>query len=184
MINTETSEQFFAYTHHLEMSDVWRYMCRLFVIIGLSLLLVLGSGFWAPLSQADIRQYHNGDGQMLDQSRRSMRDLDRRPWQVVVFQERWGDEIGHTELRLVGFPGQITFQHPEPLVIRTRTGQDFLAADEFGEQPPAPSVGQFDVTAILPQLPLEELLILELPTSPQTTLKIPAALVEEWRLVS
>ncbi|AFY36816.1 hypothetical protein Lepto7376_0378 [[Leptolyngbya] sp. PCC 7376] len=178
MINTETSAQ------DSYRKKALRILRRFVIILGLSLLLLLGDSFWAPLSNAEIRQYHNGTGEMLDQSRRSMRDIDRRSWQVVVFQDVQDGVIGHTELRLVGFPGQIEFQHPQPLVIRTRTGQDFQAHDEFEDGAPMASVGQFDVTEIVSQLPEDEPVILELPTIPRSILKIPTSFVLEWQLIS
>ncbi|OKH18133.1 hypothetical protein NIES208_07180 [[Limnothrix rosea] IAM M-220] len=161
-----------------------RILKRLLLILGLSLLLLLSDGIWTPLSRADIRQYHNGNGDMLDQARHSLRDIDRRPWQVVVFRDVKNGVAGHLELRLVGFPTQIDFQHPQPLLIQTRSGQDFQAPDEFGDNGPAANVGQYDITEILPRLPQDEPLVLELPTVQRATLKVPASVISEWRLIS
>lgn len=158
-----------------------RWPMELVLIFGVTALLLLSDGFLAVPSQAEMRQYHNGDGVMLHQSRRSLRDLDRHPWQVVVFQQVMSNQENHTELRLVGFPGQVTFSHPASLIIHTRTTQDWLASDEFAEEAPTASVGQFDVTAIVQHLPKNEPLMLEMPTTPPTMLKIPTALVQEWQ---
>ncbi len=162
----------------------FRILKRLLLILGLTALLLLSDSIWAPLSRAEIRQYHNGDGAMLDQARHSMRDIDRRPWQVVVFRDVQNGVANHLELRLVGFPNQVEFQHPQPLLIQTRSGQDFLAADEFGQSAPATNVGQYDVTEIVAELPTDEPLVLELPTVQRVTLKIPVTVVSEWRLIS
>ncbi|NJN71540.1 MAG: DUF3122 domain-containing protein [Limnothrix sp. RL_2_0] len=139
---------------------------------------------FVPPSFAEVRQHEFVPGEMIYQSRQSMRDIDRRPWQVVLFKKVRGEAVSNIELRLVGFPDQIEFNHPDALLIHTRTGQDFQAVDQFAENAPTPNVGQYDVTDILEQLPTDEPIVLELPTKQNVILKIPVSVVLEWKLIA
>jgi hypothetical protein len=57
--------------------------------------------------------------------------------------------------------------------------------DIFLEEPPLPSIGQYDLKNILPQLPTEEL-ILEIPleNGASTHLSISQEVVKEWQEVA
>jgi Protein of unknown function (DUF3122) len=158
------------------------------ICMSLMILLLCGGVLGAESSVAAILHHEFAPGQMIYQSRQSMRDIDRHAWQVVLFkevtQESADHNVNHVELRLVGFPGVIVFHHPEPLIIRTKTQQDFQAMDQFADQAPAANVGQYDLTDILPQLPLDEPLVLEIPTAQATVLKIPVSVVLEWKLIA
>ncbi|MGB2924268.1 MAG: DUF3122 domain-containing protein [Limnothrix sp.] len=154
-----------------------------------SFCLVLGlfvclNTIWIQPSLADLRQHEFVPGEMIYQSRQSLRDIDRHPWQIVVFKKVAGERVSNVQLRLVGFPDQVEFKHPADLIVRTRTGQDFQVSDQFAEQAPAPNVGQYDVTEILPLLPTDEPIILELPTKQAVTLKIPVSVILEWQAIA
>lgn len=154
---------------------------RLCLIFG---LIFCVSTIFVPSGLAEVRQHEFVPGEMIYQSRQSMRDIDLRPWQVVLFKKVRGEAVSNIELRLVGFPDQIEFNHPDVLVIHTRTGQDFQAVDQFAENAPTPNVGQYDVTDILEQLPTDEPIVLELPTKQNVILKIPVSVVLEWKLIA
>lgn len=149
----------------------------------LGLLFCLNAIF-APSSFADVRQHEFVPGEITYQSRQSMRDIDQRPWQVVLFKKVRGEVVSSIELRLVGFPEHIEFNHPDALVIHTRTGQDFQAVDQFAENAPTPNVGQYDLTDILERLPMDEPIVLELPTQQGVVLKIPVSVILEWKLIA
>lgn len=158
-----------------------KIVCRLCLIF--SLFFCFSTLFVAP-SFADVRQHEFVPGEIIYQSRQSMRDIDRRPWQVVLFKKVRGEVVSNIELRLVGFPDQIEFNHPDALLIHTRTGQDFQAVDQFAENAPTPNVGQYDLTDILEQLPTDEPIVLDLPTQQGVVLKIPVSVILEWKLIA
>jgi hypothetical protein len=161
-----------------------RMLGTVWICMSLIMLLLCGGCLWTESSEAEVLNHEFAPGQITYQSRQSLRDIDRHAWQVVLFKEVTDQEVSHVELRLVGFPGQIVFHHPDPLILRTKTQQDFQAIDQFPDQAPAANVGQYDLTDILPQLPSDEPLVLEIPTKQATILKIPAPVVLEWKLIA
>lgn len=156
---------------------------RAAIILVLCLLLLLIDSIWAGKGLAELRQHEDIPGQILYQSRQSIRDIDRQPWQVILFKRVIGEQVSNIELRLVGFPGQVTFNHPKNLILRPRNGPAFQANDTFPDAP-MPSVGQYDLTDILDDIPSDEPLILELPTEENTLIKIPVSVILEWQFIS
>ena len=86
-------------------------------------------------------------------------------------------------LRLAGFPGIAEFIHPQPLEIITANRQVLKAADFIAVSSPAPNVGEFDLTDILPMLPEKGSLKLSaiLQGNHDLSLKIPESTVIEWQ---
>ncbi|HEY9865617.1 MAG TPA: DUF3122 domain-containing protein, partial [Candidatus Obscuribacterales bacterium] len=84
------------------------------VVIGMTLLfLILGGQFFIlEPAHATIRQQQEAPGQMLYQSRHSLRDETGTAWQVVLFKRVKNNQIDTINLRLVGFPNQAVFLHP------------------------------------------------------------------------
>ncbi len=116
-------------------------------------------------------------GQIMIQSRQTLKDDQKSPWQVVLFAHK--DQL---ELRLVGFPDRDKFTHPGNLEINLVNGQQLIAEDEFIKKSPADNVGQFDINPLTDQLPKDQNLILSLPlTQEKRLLTIPAAVVVEWQ---
>jgi hypothetical protein len=156
---------------------------RLFVLTLCLVMLFWGSVAIAP-GFADIRQQEEAGGQMLYQSRRSLRDRQGQTWQVVLFKRIKEGTVTEVNLRLVGYPDQTEFRHPAPLTIVLNTEANLVAADQFASGAPAPNVGQYDLQEILPQLPFEQKIQLELPLKNPVTLTVPAATVLEWKLLT
>ena len=104
-------------------------------------------------------------------------------WQVVLFPEYNPDLVTKYHLRLVGFPRIAKFIHPQPLEIMTTNGQVLDAADLLAVSSPAPNVGEFDLTDILPMLPEKGSLKLSaiLQGNHDLSLKIPESTVIEWQ---
>lgn len=100
---------------------------------------------------------------------------------MVLFKRVRSDWESGISLRLVGYPGQVSFSHPDDLVVDTRIGASFRAADQFPSGAPSESVGQYDFSGVLPQLPTDDTVVLQFPTIPATTLKIPVFVIQEWQ---
>ena len=127
------------------------------------------------------RQQLEGPGQLLYQSRHSLRDDTGSPWQVVLFKRIKDGETREISLRLVGFPEGIEFLHGERLTITTAKGEILAAKDAFAEKSPAANVGQYEMQDILPQLPVTEAIELSLPLEAPRHLNIPIPVLLEWQ---
>ena len=124
-------------------------------------------------------------GQVLIQSRHTLKDDRGDAWQVVLFKRTKADGLSAIHLRLVDFPGLADFAHPKSLTITTDAGDSFEAEDVFAEQAPAANVGEFDLQNILSQLPVAKLnLSLTMKGSSSTKLSIRSEVVLEWQSVA
>ncbi|MEO1006079.1 MAG: DUF3122 domain-containing protein [Cyanobacteria bacterium J06638_38] len=134
---------------------------------------------------ASIRQMEEAPGQILIQSRHTVKDKKGNSWQVVLFKRTKADGSSTIHLRLVDFPGLADFAHPQPLTITTNKGDSFKAEDVFGEKAPAANVGEFNVQNILSQLPVTQLnLSLAMKDNKTTHLSIPSEVVLEWQSIA
>jgi hypothetical protein len=115
-------------------------------------------------------------------SQQSLLDASGNAWQVVLFKQITPGQPIRFNLRLVGFPGIAELTHPQPLEISTASGQVLTAPDVFGEESPAPNVGQYNFTEVLSKLQTGSL-TLSVPLKSKETLclKIPEFLVTEWQ---
>jgi hypothetical protein len=91
-----------------------RFLLFFLILSGLLLFLAVDRDYTAP-AIALARQQEESPGQMLYQSRHSLRDDMGSPWQVVLFKRVKDKKVEELSLRLVGFPQEIQFQHPEAL---------------------------------------------------------------------
>lgn len=105
-------------------------------------------------------------------------------WQVMFFTEVDSPEVTSLNLRLSGLYSSTNIQSQKPLIIST-ADKSYEATDLFLENPPLPSIGQYNLKKIFPRLPTEDIL-LEIPLEKSTSarLNIPTALVKEWREVA
>jgi hypothetical protein len=159
----------------------------LLLLGALILLLLLGLGkFATPPAAAAIRQMEEAPGQILLQSRHTLRDERGNSWQVVLFKRIKADGSTTINLRLVGFPGTTEFAHPQPLKITTNKGEVLAAEDLFAQNAPATNVGQYDLQNILPQLPTAGSVHLSLIMSDHRAidLPIPAEVMLEWQTLA
>jgi hypothetical protein len=131
---------------------------------------------------AAVRFHEEAPGQMLYQSRQTLRDNNGNSWQLVLFKRVKSQKSNSLNLRLVGFPGTIEFEHPQTLKLTTQN-REFWAEDRFAEKSPAANVGQYDLEAILPQLSLGQAVKLELPvkSSFPLSLAVPSEVILEWK---
>ncbi len=142
----------------------------------------------APMAPAiaAIQRLEEAPQQVLVQSRHSLRDDRGRAWQTILFRRVANDTTERIDLRLVGFPEVVAFSHPRDLAIALPDGTPLYARDRFADSAPAPNVGQYDLQSVLPMLPQDRAIVLDLPlTDPTPTrLKIPGAVVWEWQQVA
>ena len=159
---------------------------RLLILICF-LLLFCGSSISISLPAAAVlRQHHETPGVLRYHAQNSLKDKQGMTWQVILFPEEQSDLVTKYHLRLVGFPGTAIFIHPQPLEIITDQGQVLDAADLLAVSSPAPNVGEFDLTDILPILPDKGSLRLSvaLQGKHDLSLKIPESTLVEWRWLS
>ncbi len=162
------------------------FLSQLVLALVLVLLILIGlDNFTTQPALASIRQMEEAPGQVLIQSRHTLKDNQGDSWQVVLFKRTKADDSSIIHLRLVDFPGLADFAHPQPLQITTNKGDSFAAEDVFVEQAPAANVGEFDVQNVLPQLPTTRLnLSLAMKGSSSIALSIPPEVVLEWQSVT
>jgi hypothetical protein len=169
---------------------MWCRICefsfKLVLVVTIVLLIFIGlDNFNTQPALASIRQMEEAPGQVLIQSRHTLKDEKGDSWQVVLFKRSKADGSTIIHLRLVDFPGLADFAHPQPLQIITSKGDLFKAEDLFAEKSPAANVGEFDVKNVLPQLPITKLnLSLGMKGDRSTNLSIPPEVVLEWQSVA
>lgn len=154
--------------------------------ISIALLLAICLFAQPALAAYDVVANHPDEptGSVLFRSKQSLRDRSGNSWQVVVF--RYGSAVGLTPvtLRLVGFPGVVTFRHPQDLTLLSET-QTWQAAERDTPQAKVPNVGEYDLTEIVQQLPIAGSLRLQLPLSDRSViLRVPGFVVQEWQQVA
>ncbi len=164
-------------------------------LLGLGVLIFgiwLGLGLLNPPSAAAaIRQLEEAPGQVVYQSRQTLKDQHGHSWQAIAFKRIRPDGTTSVALRLVGFPGVANLDRSQPLTLINSLGKTLTAADDSGqifadEAAPEPNVGQYDLQPLLPQLQAEIPLRLMLPTlnGEAIALNVPAGLIEEWHTVA
>ncbi|WP_225885184.1 DUF3122 domain-containing protein [Leptolyngbya sp. KIOST-1] len=154
--------------------------------------LWLGLGLFNPPSAAAaIRQLEEAPGQVVYQSRQTLKDQHGNSWQAIAFKRIRPGGTTSVALRLVGFPGLVTIDRSQPLTLTNSLGQTLTAADASGpiftnEAAPEPNVGQYDLQPLLPELRAEIPLRLTLSTvgGDGIDLRVPSALIEEWQTVA
>jgi hypothetical protein len=160
---------------------------QLILLISFFLLFFCCSTITCSPATALLREHHESVGILRYHAQSSLKDRQGYTWQVVLFPEPISsNSITKYHLRLVGFPGIAEFIHPQPLEIITANGEVFNAADLIAEQAPAPNVGEFDLSEILPLLPKFGTLKLSilLNGNRYLSISIPSSTRIEWQLLS
>ncbi|BAZ48541.1 hypothetical protein NIES4103_11490 [Nostoc sp. NIES-4103] len=133
---------------------------------------------------ADVNKLEAAPGEILYRSQKKLDDQSGNVWQVVLFKQVYPGQGQTVNLRLVGFPDYAELFHPQPLKITTATGKVFTAADIFLDDAPAPTIGQYNLKDILPQLPRESLVLsIPLPGDRFINISVPKSVVQEWQLL-
>lgn len=160
----------------------------LFILIPGILALVLNVGVMVHPVQAAIRQLEESPGQMVYQSRQTLKDQQGNIWQAIAFKRVRPDGTASIYLRLVSFPGIAEVDHTRPLKLSNSLGKTWTANDASQQiftdsATPEPNVAQYDLQPILMQLDPAVPLRLEIPSLSQVsiTLNVSPALIEEWQ---
>jgi hypothetical protein len=133
-------------------------------------------------ANAAITQLGNPPAEVIYRSQVKLDDQSGKVWQVVLFKQVYLEQPSNINLRLVGFPNSAELIHPQPLRITTNTGKVWNANDIFLDQAPAPTIGQYDFTEILPQLPPESLILsIPLVGTNLINISVPIHVVKEWQ---
>ncbi len=159
---------------------------RLVLLLNLVLIFNVVLGFLCLPATALLRQHHETANVLRYHAQDSLKDRDGNTWQVLLFPDKSQGATTNYYLRLVGFPGINSFIHPQSLEILTSQGKILTARDSFSQSAPAPNVGQYNFTAIAPQLPQKGSLKLSLPLQEnrELSLKIPQEVLSEWQLLT
>ncbi len=163
------------------MNKISKIITKILIVLLLCYGLILSFNFPAI---AAIKRVEESPGQILYKSLQSWKDRDGNPWQVVFFKRIEKDHSTQINLRLVGFPDLIEFEHPQDLIIIIRPDLILNAPDVFVKesQSLAPNVGQYDFSPLVDQLESNNFWLLELPTKGKksVTIRIPYFLLKEW----
>lgn len=170
-----------------------RYLLRSILVsfILVSSIAVLLSSYSVVMpASAAIGQLEEAPGQMLYQSRTSLRDGESNTWQAIAFKRVRPDGSDVFYLRLVGFPDTASIDRLEPLELTTSLAQTLTASDAsaniFSDSSPEPNVGQYDLQPVLSQLRAEVPLKLRLPCVDGSVveLTVPPSAIQEWQDVA
>jgi hypothetical protein len=155
-------------------------------LVALTLILIVSWGNFCSSATALLRQHHETPNVLHYHAQDSLKDRDGNTWQVVLFPDHSQKEQTTYYLRLVGFPGVNSFNHPQSLEILTSQGKVFTATDAYVQSAPAPNVGQYDLTSIISQMSGKQSLKLSVPLQEnrELALKIPSAVLLEWQLLT
>lgn len=164
----------------------------LLLLGAIALGILLGLGILNPPSAAAaIRQLEEAPGQIVYQSRQTLKDSHGNGWLAIAFKRIRPNGEASFELRLVGFPGVVEIDHSQPLTLTNSLGKTLTAMDVssriFTEAThPESNVGQYDLQPLLPQLQMGIPLKLTLPTlgGEAVNLSISPLLIEEWQTVA
>ncbi len=153
------------------------------VMIGLLVFLCIVSITVCFPATAVLRQHHESSGILRYHVQNSFPDQQGMTWQVILFPEEQSKIVTKYHLRLVGFPGIAEFIHPQSLEIITASGQVLHAPDLIAVSPPAPNLGEFDMTDIFPLLPEKGSWQISamLRGNQVLSLKIPESTLIEWQ---
>ena len=140
------------------------------------------------LPVASIHTYQEKPGQTTFRSKQSLRDRSDRSWQVILFKRYQAKELQGLYLRLVGFPGVVTLDSQQPIVIATGTSKQWIAQPVLDPQTQAlpENASQYDVAAALNDLAGDIPLQIAIPLVGGKTaqLVVPPFAVHEWRDLS
>ncbi len=145
----------------------------------------------AQSAAAAIRQLEEAPGQVVYQSRQTLKDTHGNSWNAIAFKRIRPDGKTSLALRLVGFPGMVAIDRDRPLVLTNSMGKKLIAADASNNiftdsAVPEPHVGQYNLQPLLAQLQAEIPLKLMLPTigGEAINLSVPPDFVQDWKTLA
>ena len=133
----------------------------------------------ATITETDIKP-----GQIHCRSEQALTDEAGHKWQVMLFTQVDSPQVASLNLRLSGLSSSLRIQSQKPLIISTSSDR-YEATNIFLKESPLPSIGQYNLKNIFPQLPTVDLLLeIPLENAKSTRLHIPKAVVKEWQEVA
>jgi hypothetical protein len=156
------------------------------LLFNLAIFITFSSLIFCSPATALLRQHHDSPNTLRYHAQDSLKDSLGNTWQVLLFPDTQESQTTKYYLRLVGFPGINSFIHPQSLEIITSEGKILMATDAYKKSAPAPNVGQYDLTQIIPQLPKQGSLKLAIPLQDDhdLSLKIAKPILTEWQLLT
>ena len=133
-------------------------------------------------TQALLQFIESDNGTSFTRSLENLRDLDYQTWQVVVYPK---DSLeGNLALRIVGYPGSLSMDHPSSLEvnagIRNWSLKDITLFNSKLAGDPREAAAEFDLSPLLNDLTKNRPLRFMLP-GVFSDLPIPPYVVNEWR---
>ncbi|HHP7230387.1 MAG TPA: DUF3122 domain-containing protein [Xenococcaceae cyanobacterium] len=156
-----------------------------FVLITLIIFLIIANLTIQP-AIATITETEITPRQVNYRSEQVLTDATGQKWQVMLFTQSPpnSSQIAPLNLRLSGIASTLPIQSQKPLVIKT-LGDRYEATNIFLTESPLPSIGQYDLKSVFPQLPTAELLLeIPLENGEFTLLNISKEVVKEWQEVA
>lgn len=154
-----------------------------FVVITLILFSIIALMTIKP-AIATVTETDISPGKVHCRSEQVLTDDAGHQWDVMFFTEADSPEATSLNLRLSGLFSSANIESQLPLKIFT-ANQSYEATDIFLENPPLPSIGQYNLKNIFPRLSTADL-TLEIPLENDKTARIdiPRSLLEEWQQVA
>ena len=154
-----------------------------FVVLTLILFLIIALLTIQPVI-ATVTEGDIAPGKSYCRSEQVLTDDAGHKWDVMFFTEVDSPEVTSLNLRLSGLSGSTNIESQKPLII-IAPNESYQATDIFLENPPLPSIGQYDFKNILPRLSSANIsLQIPLERDSVAQLSIPKSLVKEWQEVS
>lgn len=167
--------------HHILQELEWVIT---FVLFTLVLFLIVALITIQP-AIATITEGEIAPGTSYCRSEQVLTDEAGHKWEVMFFTEVDSPEVTALNLRLSGLSSSVNIESQKPLIIIAPGDRQYQATDIFLENSPLPSIGQYNLKNILPQLSTTDVL-LEIPLVRDSVarLDIPKFLLKEWQEVS
>jgi len=170
-------------------SMIRKTFTKFLLLVSLAVTIFLGLGIGnTPKAVAAIRQLEEAPGQMVYQSRQTLKDQHGNSWQAIAFKRIPLKGKPSFELRLVGFPGGVEIDRSKPLLLTNSVGKKLTAADNSSTiftdlSTPEPNIGEYDLQPLRSQLQTKNPISLTIPTigGEAINLSVPTSFAQEWQ---
>jgi Protein of unknown function (DUF3122) len=105
----------------MKILSIQRFIARVLMLVILAWALNLGLVMFP--ADAAIRELKEAPGQMVYQSRQTLKDQHDNSWQAIAFKRIRADGTANIYLRLVSFPGIAELDRTRPLSLTNFLGK-------------------------------------------------------------